>query len=104
MLAIKKQSVYYAVIVVTKYKSFDEAKSKDPEAINSHIARSKQLHEKGVLLMSGAFLDSLAMGPLSTMAVLTSKEAAEEYIKYDPFMLKGMIAQHYIRPWANMFA
>jgi uncharacterized protein YciI len=102
MVNVKKQPVYYAVIVVTKYKNFDEAKMKEPDAIMSHIARSKQLHEDGVLLMSGAFLDD--QGPLSTMGILTSREAAEEYIKNDPFMLNGMIAQYYIRPWANMFA
>ncbi len=100
----KKQSVYYVVIVVTKYRSFEEAKAREPEAIATHIARSKQLHEKGSLLMGGVFLDDPSQGPLSTMAVLTSHDAAEEYLKEDPFMLKGMIAQHYIRKWANMFA
>ncbi len=103
MASSKKQSVYYVVFVVTKYKSFEEVKAREPEAFAAHIARSKELHEKGVLLMSGAFLDN-PEEPLSTMGVLTSREAAEEYIKYDPFVLKGMVAKHYIREWANMFA
>jgi len=55
------------------------------------------------LMMSGAFLDNPGE-PLSTMGVLTSREAAEDYIKHDPFMLRGMIAKHTIREWANMFA
>ena len=42
--------------------------------------------------------------PLSTMAVLTSREAAEEYITGDPFVIKGMVNNCYIREWANMFA
>jgi hypothetical protein len=42
--------------------------------------------------------------PLSTMAVLTSREAAEVYIKGDPFYLNGMMETWTIREWANMFA
>ncbi len=42
--------------------------------------------------------------PLSTMAVLSSREAAEEYIKVDPFVINGMVSNWYIRDWANMFA
>jgi len=99
-----KQSFYYVVIVVTKYKNFQEARSKEPAAIAEHIARSNQLHDKGALLMGGAFLDDPNTGPLSTMGVLTSQEAAEEYLREDPFVKKGMVAQHYIRKWANMFA
>ncbi len=47
----KRQSVYYAVFVVTKFKNFEEAKAKAPEQIAAHIARSKELHQKGTLLM-----------------------------------------------------
>src|SRR5438128_6328686 len=96
MESAKKQSVFYVVFVVTKYKSFQEAKAREPETIAAHIARSKKLHEKGSLLMSGAFLDN-PEEPLSTMAVFTSRDAAEQYIKDDPFALKGMVAKHYIR-------
>ena len=53
--------------------------------------------------MSGAFIDKKDE-PLSTMAVLTSREAAEEYITGDPFVIKGMVSNWYIREWANMFA
>ena len=53
--------------------------------------------------MSGAFLNN-PEEQLSTMAVLTSREAAEEYLKCDPFFLKGMVSKWYIREWANMFA
>jgi uncharacterized protein YciI len=53
--------------------------------------------------MSGAFLND-PEEPLSTMAVLGSREAAEEYIHGDPFFINGMISKWYIREWANMFA
>ena len=62
-----------------------------------------ELHSKGSLLMSGAFLDSQD-GHLSTMAICSSRQSAEDYIKEDPFMIKGMIKNFSIREWANMFS
>jgi len=99
----RKQSVYYVVFASLKYGNFEEAKVKASEEIVAHIARSKELHKNGTLLMSGAFLND-PEEQLSTMAVLTSREAAEEYLKRDPFFLKGMVSKWYIREWANMFA
>src|SRR5260370_27576895 len=95
----KKQPVYYVVSCVTKYTSFDEAKAQAGEVIAAHIARSKELHKNGTLLMSGAFLDKNDE-PLSTMGILTSREAAEEYLKGDPFYLNGIVSNWTIRKWA----
>lgn len=101
-MEIKSQPIYYVVFVVTKYTSFEEAKTQAPDAIAAHRKRSQELHEKGTLLLSGAFLDTTDE-PLTTMAVHTSREAAEEYIKGDPFYLNDMISKWDIREWANMF-
>ena len=43
-------------------------------------------------------------GPLGTMAVTTSREATEEYVRGDPFFLNGKMPGWYTREWANMFA
>src|SRR2546426_7406952 len=102
MTESKKQPVYYVVFVSLKYKSFEEAKTKAPDQIAAHLARSRELHQQGSLLMSGAFLDKTGE-PLSTMAVLRSRSAAEEYIHRDPFFKKGMISHWYVREWANTF-
>lgn len=101
-MEIQSQQVYYIVYVVTKFASFEEARSTAPDAIAAHIARSKVLHEKGMLLLSGAFIEK-SDEPLSTMAVLTSREAAQDYIQGDPFYLMNMIDLWHIREWANMF-
>jgi len=100
---IAQQRVYYVIFVVTAYESFEDASAKASDLIAAHIARSKELHAQGTLLMSGAFLNN-PQEPLSTMGVLTSPEAAEEYIKGDPFYLNGMVRSWSIREWANMFA
>jgi len=102
-MQIKSQPTYYVVFCVLKYSSFEEAKTKAPDAIAAHINRSKELHENGSLLMAGAFLDE-SDEPLSTMAVTTSREAAKEYVRGDPIFLNGMMSKWYTREWANIFA
>lgn len=100
---IKNQPVYYVVICNTKYASFEDATINASDDLAAHMKRSHELHEKGTLLMAGAFLEKNDE-PLSTMAVLVSHAAAEEYIQGDPFVLKGTVSNWYIREWANMFA
>lgn len=102
-MSVVRQRVYYVVFAETLYQSFADAMAQAPELIAAHMTRSKELHAGGTLLLSGAFLDN-AEEPLSTMAVHTTREAAEEYIKGDPFVLNGMVRTWYIREWANMFA
>jgi len=102
-MQIPQQRVYYALVVVTAFDSFDEARAKAPDMIAAHIARSKELHAQGTLLMSGAFLNN-PQEPLTTMAIATTREAAEEYIKGDPFVQNGQVRTWSIHEWANMFA
>lgn len=98
-----RAKAYYAVFCITLFESFAEAGGKAPDLIAAHIARSKQLHEAGTLLMAGAFLEN-PDEPLTTMGVLTTREAAEDYMKGDPFVQNGLVKRWYIRKWANMFA
>ena len=98
-----QQQAYYVIFFVTSYASLADAMAQAPDLIASHIARSQDFRACGTLLMAGAFLDNL-QEPLSTMAVLTTREAAEEYIKGDPFVLNGQVRSWHIREWANMFA
>jgi uncharacterized protein YciI len=94
---------YYVVFMTTKFQSMAQVQSTAPAELASHLARSKQLHEAGVLLMAGAFLDHPEQ-PVQTMGVLASRQSAEEYARQDPFVQAGMVSGHTIRKWANMFA
>jgi uncharacterized protein YciI len=102
-MEIPSQSRYHVVFCTLGYSSFEEARVEAPDEISAHIRRSWELHEAGTLLMAGAFLDETDE-PLSTMAVALSREAAEEYVKGDPFHLNGMMGDWRLREWANMFA
>ena len=57
---------YYVVFAETAFNSWAEVRQNAPEELAQHIAWSKQLHEEGVLLMSGAFLDH-PDDPVTTM-------------------------------------
>src|SRR5204863_6940566 len=92
---------YYVTFFITSCKSMDEVKANHGATIAAHLARSNELHKKGTLLMAGAFLDN-PDEPVSTMGIFASKEAAEEYAKGDPFVLKGLVTKWYIREWANI--
>lgn len=92
---------YFVIFMTTTYRSLDQVRAKAPDLLAAHLARSKELHAQGSLLMAGAFLDQPGE-PIATMAVLTSKEAAEAYAKGDPFVVNGMVSEWSIRPWANL--
>ena len=96
----KKPSRYYVLFCVTKYRDFEQAKSEASEMIRVHLARSNMLHKQGNPIMALAFLNN-PDEPLTTMSVFTSREAATEYAKGDPFVLNGMVSKWYIREWAN---
>lgn len=97
------QPSYYVAFAETAFSSWAEVQQKAPQAVAQHIARSKQLHEEGTLLMAGAFLDR-PDEPVTTMSVLVSRAAAEEYMRGDPFVLNGQVKRWYIREWANMLS
>ena len=96
------QPRYYVTFAETVFQSWAEVQQQAPQALAEHIARSKQLHDAGTLLMAGAFLDR-SDEPVTTMAVLPSRAAAEEYMRGDPFVLNGQVKRWYIREWGNMF-
>ena len=102
-MEIVNQPAYCVVFCVLEYASFEEAVADAPDAIVAHVKRSKELHENGTLLMAGAFVHE-GDEPLGTMAVTTSRAAAEEYVRGDPFFLNGKMSEWYTREWANMFA
>jgi uncharacterized protein YciI len=103
MIVPEKQPIYYALFVETTFASFEEAVAKASELIAAHVAQSKELHAQGKVLMAGAFLNT-PREPLRTMAICSTREAAEEYIKGDPLVKNGMVSNWYIREWANIFA
>jgi uncharacterized protein YciI len=95
------QDRYYVVQMTTRFTSLEDVRVEAAETMAAHLARSQQLHEQGILLMAGAFLDGPGE-PVQTMGVLTSREAAEDYARNDPFVAAGQVQAWVVRDWANM--
>lgn len=94
--------VKYVLSFATAYASIEEAYAQAPEEIARHVARTQEFQAAGRLLMAGAFPG--ADQPLETMAILTSRQAAEDYAAGDPFVLNGMVTSWQIREWNDVVA
>lgn len=71
------------------------------EHFTAHSARLHEFHDRGELLMVGPFMNEDAA---NAMAVFTTREAAEAFVKVDPFVQNGVVQQWRIREWNETFA
>jgi uncharacterized protein YciI len=78
------------------YESADDVASKASAHFAAHKARLDDFHRRGVLLMVGTFANPQDEG---SMAVFTTREAAEEFVAGDPFVQLGVVRNWYVREW-----
>ena len=64
------------------------------ENFPAHRARYEEFMRRGVLLSLGPFSDRSG-----SMAVFTTREAAEEFVSGDPFVQHGVVSKWTIREW-----
>jgi uncharacterized protein YciI len=83
------------------YESADDVASKAPPHFPAHWARCQKFHARGSLLMVGTFADPQKDG---SMAIFTTREAAEEFVAGDPFVLEGVVRGWEVREWNEAFA
>jgi uncharacterized protein YciI len=81
---------------VLRYTAVDGFLPLAQENFPAHSARAQEFATRGVLLMIGV-LDEPMNG--DAMAVFTSREAAEEFVADDPFVVNGVVAEWTVRPW-----
>jgi uncharacterized protein len=65
----------------------------------THRARLDEFHARGVLLAAGP----LGNPPEDAMAIFTTREAAEEFIKGDPFIINGLVSKWRLVEWNVVF-
>jgi uncharacterized protein len=82
------------------YESADDVLTKAPAHMANHSARGHAFHDRGTMLMYGPFGDPKREG---SMAVFTSREAAEEFAAGDPFVVNGVVRNWFIREWDEAF-
>jgi uncharacterized protein YciI len=83
------------------YESADDVASKAPAQFPAHLERLHEFHGRGELLSVGTFANPQEEG---SMAIFRTREAAEEFVDGDPFVLNGVVRSWVIREWNDMFA
>lgn len=82
------------------YESADDVHAKAPTHFPAHSEHGKRYHDDGTLVAYGPFGDPQEEG---SMAVFTTREAAEEFARSDPFVLNGVVRNWTIREWDEAF-
>ena len=81
---------------VVFYESADGMAENAPLHVAAHVARWREFADRGELLMIGPFANAQEDG---AMAIFTTREAAEEFVRGDPFVLHGVVRNWTIREW-----
>ena len=86
---------------VLLYESADNVHEKAPAHFPAHSEFADRFHADGTLLLIGTFADPQQDG---SMAIFTTREAAEEFVAGDPFVREGVVAKYEIRDWLEAYS
>jgi len=81
---------------VMTYRAVEDFLPLAQENFPAHAVRLREFHDRGDLLMVGTF-DEPMNG--DAMGIFASREAAEEFVAGDPFVVNGVVASWTVRPW-----
>ena len=81
---------------VVFYESAPDVAARAPAHMAEHCARWAEFGRRGELLMIGPFANAQEEG---AMGIFTTREAAEEFVRGDPFVLHGVVRNWFIRDW-----
>ena len=79
---------------VVVYESADDLDAKAPLHFAAHKARWQEFRDRGELLMIGPYSDRSG-----SLSVFTTREAAEAFVKDDPFVVHGVVRAYRIHEW-----
>ena len=80
------------------YETTPDGLAKVPEHIAGHIARLDLFQARGTLVMAGPLLD----GTGRALGIFTTRAAAEEFIREDPFVVHGVVARWTVVEWKEV--
>ena len=69
---------------------------KAPAHAAAHREHWHPFRERGELLLIGPFADPQSHG---AMSIFTTREAAEEFARTDPFVVNGVVRSWEVREW-----
>ena len=65
----------------------------------AHRARIDEFHGRGSMLASGPIVDEAGVPAGMALGVFTTREAAEEFVAGDPFVINGAVSRWRIENW-----
>jgi uncharacterized protein len=81
---------------VLLYESAENVAQNAPAHAGAHREHWRPFRDRGELLLIGPFGDPQSQG---AMAVFTTREAAEEFARNDPFVVNGVVRSWEVREW-----
>ena len=78
------------------YETADGGIANAPVLFPAHKVRLDKFHGRGTLLMVGTFADAQHDG---SMAIFTTRDAAEEFARDDPFIVNGVVSSWRVLEW-----
>jgi uncharacterized protein YciI len=84
---------------VSFYEMAPGALANVKEHYPAHRARLDDFHERGLLIAAGPFGNP----PEGALGIFTTREAAEEFIRGDPFVTNGLVAKWRVVEWNAAF-
>ena len=85
--------------IVMFYELAPDGLQKAMANYEAHRARLNEFHARGGLLMAGP----LGNPPEGALGVFTDREAAEEFVRGDPFVVNGVVGKWRLVEWAEVF-
>ena len=85
--------MYYALL----YKTVDDYLERRAPHREKHLAYATAAHERGELVMAGAFAEPTKDALLVFKG--SNPSVAENFANGDPYVLNGLIVEWTVRPW-----
>lgn len=77
------------------YEVTPEGMAKAAAHYSEHVVRLQQFHQRGELLMAGPYGNP----PTGALGIFTSRAAADEFVRGDPFFVHGIIDRYRLEDW-----
>ena len=83
------------------YETAEDGLAKAPENFPAHQERFMRYAADGTLVGIGTFGDPQTEG---AMAIFTTREAAEDFARDDPFVVNGVVGKWHVREWDDVLS
>jgi uncharacterized protein len=79
------------------YETIDDYVARRAEFRSAHLARAREAHARGELLLAGALADPVD----SALLVFRTPDrgAVEDFARQDPYVTNGLVRKWEVRPW-----